>query len=178
MAELVRGKSGRLTGHLVALLTILKGLPLTYNRDLQEDKEAVFDAADTWRSSLEVMARAVTSLEVDAGACLYAASAPELLATDVADALVQTGMPFRKAHQMVGAAVRVAEEKGTRIDRLEEKDWSGLTAKEWQAASGVLHSHSPSARLRRALQARQSVAGAPSLGGVVAQLRQWARRLR
>ena len=123
MAELVRGKSGRLTGHLVSLLTTLKGLPLTYNRDLQEDKEAVFDAADTWRSSLEVMARAVASIEVDAGACLYAASAPELLATDVADALVQAGMPFRKAHQVVGAAVRAAEEKGTRIDRLEEKDW-------------------------------------------------------
>ncbi|NDA10905.1 MAG: argininosuccinate lyase, partial [Verrucomicrobia bacterium] len=117
MAELVRGKSGRLTGHLVSLLTTLKGLPLTYNRDLQEDKEAVFDAADTWRNSLEVMARAVASIEVDAGACLYAASAPELLATDVADALVKAGMPFRKAHQVVGAAVRTAEEKGTRMDR-------------------------------------------------------------
>lgn len=178
MAELVRGKSGRLTGHLVSLLTVLKGLPLTYNRDLQEDKEAVFDAADTWRSSLEVMARAIASIEVDSGACLYAASAPELLATDVADALVQTGMPFRKAHQVVGAAVRTAEEKGTRIDRLEPRDWGGLDEKEWKAVSGVLHSHSPSARLRRALQARQSVAGAPSLAGVEAQLRQWAKILR
>jgi argininosuccinate lyase len=178
MAELVRGKSGRLTGHLVSLLTTLKGLPLTYNRDLQEDKEAVFDAADTWRSSLEVMARAVASIEVDAGACLYAASAPELLATDVADALVQTGMPFRKAHQVVGAAVRAAEEKGTRIDRLEEKDWGGLTGKEWQAVSGVLHSHSPAARLRRALQARQPVAGAPSPSGVLTELRRWAKQLR
>ena len=177
MAELVRGKSGRLTGHLVALLTVLKGLPLTYNRDLQEDKEAVFDAADTWRSSLEVMARAVASIEVDAGACLYAASAPELLATDAADALVQTGMPFRKAHQVVGAAVRAAEEKGTRIDRLEERDWAGLVTKEWQAVSGVLHGHSPNARLRRALQARQSVAGAPSLAGVQSELRRWAKQL-
>ena len=178
MAELVRGKSGRLTGHLVALLTVLKGLPLTYNRDLQEDKEAVFDSADQWRNSLEVMTRAVASIEVDAGACLYAASAPELLATDVADALVQTGMPFRKAHQVVGAAVRVAEEKGTRIDRLEEKNWGELTVPEWRAVSGVLHSHSPSARLRRALQARQPVAGAPSPGGVQAELRRWAQQLR
>jgi len=178
MAELVRGKSGRLTGHLVALLTVLKGLPLTYNRDLQEDKEAAFDAADTWRSSLEVMAQAVASIEVDAGACLYAASGPELLATDVADALVQTGMPFRRAHQVVGAAVRVAEEKGTRIDRLEEKDWEGVTSKEWQALSGVLHSHSPSSRLRRALQARQTVSGAPSLAGVQAELRRWAKQLK
>ena len=178
MAELVRGKSGRLTGHLVSLLTVLKGLPLTYNRDLQEDKECVFDAADTWRNSLEVMARAVRSIEVDAGACLYAASAPELLATDVADALVQAGMPFRKAHQVVGAAVRTAEEQGTRIDRLETKDWPGLSEKEWRGVSEVLHGHSPSARLRRGLQARQSVAGAPSLAGVQAELRGWLKRLR
>ena len=178
MAELVRGKSGRLTGHLVALLTVLKGLPLTYNRDLQEDKEAVFDAADTWRNSLEVMARAVGSIEVDAGACLYAAAAPELLATDVADALVQAGMPFRKAHQVVGAAVRAAEEKGTRIDRLEVKDWGGLTDREWKSVSGVLHSPSPSARLRKALQSRQAVIGAPSFFGVHTELRRWAKLLK
>ena len=178
MAELVRGKSGRLTGHLVALLTVLKGLPLTYNRDLQEDKEAVFDAADTWRRSLEVMGRAVASMEVDPGACLYAASAPELLATDVADALVLLGMPFRRAHQVVGAAVRTAEEKGTRLDRLEEGDWPGLTEKEWKAVSGVLHSPSPALRLRKALQAREAVAGAPSLTGVHAQLRRWEKILK
>lgn len=178
MAELVRGKSGRLTGHLVSLLTTLKGLPLTYNRDLQEDKEAVFDAADTWRNSLEVMARAVTSIEVDAGACLYAASAPELLATDVADALVKAGMPFRKAHQVVGAAVRTAEEKGTRMDRLEEGSWVELTSREWKAVSEVLHRSSPSARLRQALQARQAVVGAPSLAGVHRELRRWQKELR
>ena len=178
MAELVRGKSGRLTGHLMALLTVLKGLPLTYNRDLQEDKEAVFDAADTWRSSLEVMARAIDSIEVDAGACLYAASAPELLATDVADALVQAGMAFRKAHQVVGAAVRTAEEKGTRIDRLEEKDWDGLTEREWLAVSSVLQAHSPAARLRKALQARQGVMGAPSPAGVQSELRRWTKLLK
>jgi argininosuccinate lyase len=178
MAELVRGKSGRLTGHLVSLLTVLKGLPLTYNRDLQEDKEAVFDAADTWRKSLEVMARAIASLEADAGACLYAASAPELLATDVADALVREGLPFRKAHQVVGAAVRKAEEKGTRIDRLEERDWEGISGRQWIAVSGVLHSHSPASRLRKALQNRQAVVGAPSPNLVEAELRRWIKALR
>jgi argininosuccinate lyase len=178
MAELVRGKSGRLTGHLVSLLTVLKGLPLTYNRDLQEDKEAVFDAADTWRKSLEVMARAIASLEADAGACLYAASAPELLATDVADALVREGLPFRKAHQVVGAAVRKAEEKGTRIDRLEEKDWEGISGRQWMAVSGVLHSHSPASRLRKALQNRQAVVGAPSPNLVEAELKRWTKALR
>jgi argininosuccinate lyase len=178
MAELVRGKSGRLTGHLVSLLTVLKGLPLTYNRDLQEDKEAVCDAADTWRNSLEVMARAIASLEIDAGACLYAASAPELLATDVADALVREGLPFRRAHQVVGAAVRQAEEKGTRIDRLEEKDWEGISERQWAAVCGVLHVHSPASLLRKALQNRQVVVGAPSPNLVGAELRRWTKTLR
>jgi len=157
---------------------VLKGIPLTYNRDLQEDKEAGFDAADHWRNALGVMARAVASIEVDAGACLYAASAPELLATDAADALVREGLPFRKAHQVVGAAVRKAEEKGTRIDRLEEKDWEGISERQWNAVSGVLHGHSPAARLRKALQSRQAVVGAPSPNLVEAELRRWSKALR
>jgi argininosuccinate lyase len=176
MAELVRGKSGRLTGHLVSLLTVLKGLPLTYNRDLQEDKECVFDAADTIRSSLEVMARAVASLEVDAGACLYAVSAPELLATDVADALVRSGLAFRQAHQVVGAAVRHAEEAGTRIDRLSRQVWESLAPGMGRVVEEVL-AGSPVARLKRALHARSSVAGAPSLSGVQKELKQWKKRV-
>ena len=176
MAELVRGKSGRLTGHLVALLTVLKGLPLTYNRDLQEDKECVFDAADTVRASLEVMAHAVASLEVDAAACLYAVSAPELLATDVADALVRAGLPFRRAHQVVGAAVRQAEEAGTRIDRLSRQVWESLAPGMGRVVEEVLEG-SPVARLKRALQARGSVAGAPSPSGVQKELKQWKKRV-
>ena len=176
MAELVRGKSGRLTGHLVSLLTVLKGLPLTYNRDLQEDKESVFDAADTIRSSLEVMARAVASLEVDAGACLYAVSAPELLATDVADALVRSGLAFRQAHQVVGAAVRHAEEAGTRIDRLSRQVWESLAPGMGRVVEEVL-AGSPVARLKRALHARSSVVGAPSLSGVQKELKQWKKRV-
>ena len=177
MAELVRGKSGRLLGHLVSLLTVLKGLPLTYNRDLQEDKECVFDAADTLRSSLEVMAAAVDSLEVDAGACLYAVSAPELLATDVADALVKAGLPFRKAHQVVGAAVRQAEETGTRIDRFSHEVWESLAPGMGRVAEEILVG-SPLMRLKKALQARSAVVGAPSFSGVQKELQQWKKRLR
>jgi argininosuccinate lyase len=177
MAELVRGKSGRLLGHLVSLLTVLKGLPLTYNRDLQEDKECVFDAADTLRSSLEVMAAAVDSLEVDAGACLYAVSAPELLATDVADALVKAGLPFRKAHQVVGAAVRQAEETGTRIDRFSHEVWESLASGMGRVAEEILVG-SPLMRLKKALQARSAVVGAPSFSGVQKELQQWKKRLR
>ena len=177
MAELVRGKSGRLLGHLVSLLTVLKGLPLTYNRDLQEDKECVFDAADTLRSSLEVTAAAVDSLEVDAGACLYAVSAPELLATDVADALVKAGLPFRKAHQVVGAAVRQAEETGTRIDRFSHEVWESLAPGMGRVAEQILVG-SPLMRLKKALQARSAVVGAPSFSGVQKELQQWKKRLR
>ncbi len=177
MTELVRGKSGRLLGHLVSLLTVLKGLPLTYNRDLQEDKECVFDAADTLRSSLEVMAAAVDSLEVDAGACLYAVSAPELLATDVADALVKAGLPFRKAHQVVGAAVRQAEETGTRIDRFSHEVWESLAPGMGRVAEEILVG-SPLMRLKKALQARSAVVGAPSFRGVQKELQQWKKRLR
>ena len=177
MAELVRGKSGRLLGHLVSLLTVLKGLPLTYNRDLQEDKECVFDAADTLRSSLEVMAAAVDSLVVDAGACLYAVSAPELLATDVADALVKAGLPFRKAHQVVGAAVRQAEETGTRIDRFSHEVWESLAPGMGRVAEQILVG-SPLMRLKKALQARSAVVGAPSFSGVQKELQQWKKRLR
>lgn len=178
MAELVRGKSGRLTGHLVSLLTVLKGLPLTYNRDLQEDKECVFDAADTFRDSLEVMARAIASIEVDAGACAYAASAPELLATDLADALVEKGMPFRQAHQVVGAAVRRAEERGTRIDRLSREDWEEISKGSSVLAAEVLGGASPLMRARKALQARSSVAGAPSMSEVRKQILAWQNRLK
>ena len=178
MAELVRGKSGRLTGHLMALLTVLKGLPLTYNRDLQEDKECVFDAADTVRACWGVMAGAVASLEVDVGACAYAASAPELLATDVADGLVEAGWAFRQAHQVVGAAVRRAEERGTRIDRLTREDWEELAKGSGVVAEKVLGGSSALSRVRKAMVARSRVVGAPSFVGVVRELRAWAKKLR
>ena len=104
--ELVRGKSGRAIGNLVTLLTVLKGLPLTYNRDLQEDKQPVFDSAATLRDSLEVMAGAVATLRVDVARMREAASDPLLLATDLAEALVRAGVPFREAHEAVGRIVQ------------------------------------------------------------------------
>ena len=107
--ELVRGKSGRLLGHLVGLLAVLKGLPSTYNKDLQEDKEAVFDAVDTLSVELPVVAGVVRTLKVNAG-CMAAALDPAMLATDLADYLVRQGVPFREAHHLVGQAVRRAED--------------------------------------------------------------------
>jgi argininosuccinate lyase len=104
--ELVRGKAGRAIGNLVALLTVLKGLPLTYNRDLQEDKEPVFDTARTLRDCLEVTAGALATLRVNSEAMRRAAEDPLLLATDLAERLVREGVPFREAHEVVGKLVR------------------------------------------------------------------------
>jgi argininosuccinate lyase len=103
--ELVRGKSGRAVGNLVSLLTTMKGLPLTYNRDMQEDKEPLFDSMKTLGDALEVMAGAIATLRVDTSRMAAAAADPMLLATDLAEALVREGVPFREAHEAVGRIV-------------------------------------------------------------------------
>lgn len=105
VAELVRGKSGRVYGDLMALLTVMKGLPLTYNRDLQEDKEPVFDASDTLELCLAVMARMMPTIRVNREAMLAATREGFLEATDLADYLASKGMPFREAHEVVGRLV-------------------------------------------------------------------------
>ena len=106
VAELVRGKCGRLYGNLMALLTTLKGLPLTYNRDLQEDKEPVFDSVDTLKGSLEILAAMVPELRFDTERLAGASTAGFTLATELADYLSTKGVPFRDAHAVVGAIVR------------------------------------------------------------------------
>jgi argininosuccinate lyase len=103
--ELVRGKSGRAIGNLVSLLTVLKGLPLTYNRDLQEDKEPLFDTVRTLADCLAVMAGAIATLRVNTERMRSAADDPMLLATDLAEALVRWSVPFREAHEAVGKIV-------------------------------------------------------------------------
>ncbi|HEX4645750.1 MAG TPA: argininosuccinate lyase, partial [Verrucomicrobiae bacterium] len=118
VAELVRGKTGRVIGNLVALLTLLKGLPMTYNRDLQEDKERLFDTADTVRASTRLMTAMLENTIVNQEACRAAASDPALLATDLADYLVRKGVPFRKAHHAVGAVVALAERKNKPLNQL------------------------------------------------------------
>jgi argininosuccinate lyase len=109
--ELARGKSGRLVGNLNTLLTVLKGLPSTYNKDLQEDKEPVFDSYDTLMIVLPVVTGVIETLTPNLDA-MRAALDPAMLATDLADYLVQKGMPFREAHGVVGRLVRESEERG------------------------------------------------------------------
>ncbi len=120
--ELVRGKSGRAIGNLVTLLTVVKGLPLAYNRDLQEDKEPIFDSATTLRDSLHVMAGALASLRVRSDRMRAAAGDPLLLATDLAEALVRAGVPFREAHEAVGRLVAHCVENGLDLRSLTRED--------------------------------------------------------
>jgi argininosuccinate lyase len=116
--ELIRGKTGRVYGALVALLTVLKALPLAYNKDMQEDKEPLFDTVDTVKSSLQIMAGLIEKIEVDRERMLQAASEEYTNATDLADYLVMKGIPFRDAHQITGTVVQYAEKKGAKLDDL------------------------------------------------------------
>tara|TARA_B110000037_G_scaffold219972_1_gene286422 strand:+ start:76937 stop:78334 length:1398 start_codon:yes stop_codon:yes gene_type:complete len=116
--ELIRGKSGRLCGHVTSLLTMVKGLPLTYNRDLQEDKPPVFDAFTTLSASLAVMAGTVDGMAVNTAGCERAVSDPALLATDVVDYLVLKKVPFREAHHLIGALVAESEKTDTPLPEL------------------------------------------------------------
>jgi len=119
IAELVRGKAGRVIGDLVALLTTVKGLPMTYDRDLQEDKEPVFDAVGTLRLVLPAITGTVASLTFDRARLEAASVGGFALATDLAEELVRRGVPFREAHEVVGDVVRLAESKGVDLDGLD-----------------------------------------------------------
>jgi argininosuccinate lyase len=136
--ELVRGKTGRVIGNLVTLLTVVKGLPLTYNRDLQEDKEPIFDTATTLRDSLEVTAGAVATLRVDVARMRAAAEDPMLLATDLAEILVREGVPFREAHQAVGRVVHHCIDKCLDLRELSHADLVTFHAKFPGSASELL----------------------------------------
>ncbi|MSU46238.1 MAG: argininosuccinate lyase [Lacunisphaera sp.] len=116
--ELLRGKSARLQGNLHTLFVLVKGLPLTYNRDLQEDKPPVFDSHDQTALCLEVVAGALADLKVNRAKCAMAVADPALLATDLADYLVRQGVAFRAAHHAVGAVVKLAEQNSMLLDQL------------------------------------------------------------
>jgi len=127
--ELIRGKTGRVYGHLTALLTMMKGLPLAYNKDMQEDKEALFDTVDTVASSLTILSMLLKEVEFKGENMLKATQQGYLVATDLADYLVGKGMTFRKAHQVVGDIIRTAEAGNKELHQLdmkEMKDFSPL----------------------------------------------------
>src|SRR5436309_2623336 len=165
IAELTRGKSARVIGNLVALLTLLKGLPLTYNRDLQEDKERLFDTADTIRATLRLCAAMLQHIKVNAEACLAAASDPALLATDLVDYLVQKGIPFREAHHAIGALVALAEHQRKRLNQLSMADLQSIHTAFGKDALKIFD-------LGHALS-RRELPGAPGTEQVKRQLARW-----
>jgi len=116
--ELVRGKTGRVYGALLSLLVTMKGLPLSYNRDLQEDKEPLFDAVDTLKAALKVLSPLIEETTVNEERMREAASEDYSLATELADYLVEKGVPFRRAHKITGEIVRYAEERGKGLEEL------------------------------------------------------------
>jgi argininosuccinate lyase len=169
IAELARGKSGRVIGNLVALLTLLKGLPMTYNRDLQEDKEQLFDTADTVRATTRLMAAMLRNTKVNRAACTVAASDPALLATDLADYLVRKGIPFRQAHHTVGAVVALAETLDKPLNLLTLAELQSVDKKFGRDALGVFD-------LQRAM-AKRNLVGAPGTKEIVKQLARWREQL-
>jgi argininosuccinate lyase len=144
VAELVRGKTGRVYGNLIAILTALKGLPLAYNRDLQEDKPPLFDTVDTVKGCLAVLTSMLPRLTVHADRMRAAAEDGFLLATDAADYLVTKGVPFRQAHRIVGQAVRRCLAEGRRLESLSLAEWRALSdrvgadIREWLTVDAAL----------------------------------------
>jgi argininosuccinate lyase len=165
MAELTRGKTGRLYGNLVALLTTMKGLPASYNRDLQEDKRPLFDSVDTVKAALEIFAAMLPELTFNATRMEAAATDPNLLATDVAEYLVQKGMPFREAHEAVGKLVARAAASARPLDRIPLREMQELSPLFGDDISNVFD-------LRHSLAQRKAV-GAPSPENVAGQIKRW-----
>ena len=165
--ELVRGKSGRAIGNLVALLTVMKGLPLTYNRDMQEDKEPIFDSATTLRDALEVMGGAIRTLRVNTERMAAAADDAMLLATDLAEALVVAGIPFREAHEAVGQIVRHCIGKKLDLRALSRADLQAFHV-------GFAASAAEIASLESALEGRNVIGG--TARGTVEEALSIARR--
>ena len=170
MAELTRGKIGRLYGNLISILTTLKALPSSYNRDLQEDKEALFDSVDTISAALELCSAMLPELKINRERMEEAASDPNLFATDLAEYLVGKGMAFREAHEIVGKLVANAIDKGTKLNAIALADLKKLSPLFGVDIADVFD-------VRRSLAARRAI-GAPSPENVKAQIKSWRNQLR
>jgi len=155
--ELVRGKAGRVVGNLVALITTLKGLPLAYNKDMQEDKESVFDSFDTTATSLEVTKTVLNNISVNKERAERASTTGYMNATELADYLVRKGMPFREAHETVGRIVLAAIERKVELDQLSLTDFRA-------------HSNLVGEDVYKALSLSETLKAKRSLGGTAPEL--------
>ena len=129
MAELLRGKCGRVYGDLMQLLTVMKGTPLAYNKDFQEDKESLFDAVDTWKASIQIFAHMLENTEFRMDRIKAQMSKGFLNATDIAEHMVKAGIPFREAHSIVGRMVKLCETKGCELEELTDEELSSVDSR-------------------------------------------------
>ena len=170
MAELTRGKTGRLYGNLISILTTMKALPSSYNRDIQEDKKALFDSIDTIKSALEVFAAMLPELKINRERMENAAHDSTLLATDLAEYLVKKGVPFREAHEIVGKLVVRSIAKRVPLDQIGVAEMKKVSS----------HFNDDVAKIfdvRSSLVQRRAI-GAPSPENIAAQIKGWKAKLR
>ncbi|MFQ5867635.1 MAG: argininosuccinate lyase [bacterium] len=152
VAELIRGKTGRIYGNLQSILTVMKGLPLSYNRDMQEDKESLFDTGATLKNVLEVLSPLISSLKLNSERMLSAAKQGYLNATDAADYLVRKGVPFRKAHQILRRIVLYSINKGKRLEELSLKELKTFSPLFYEDFFSLIN-------IRRCVESRKSHGG-------------------
>ena len=169
IAELTRGKTGRLYGNLMSILTLIKGLPMTYNRDLQEDKEPLFDSIDTIQNALVIFSEMIDGMSINEDQALEACSDPMLFATDIADYLVKKGVPFREAHNIVGQLTAHAIESRTPFPKIEIQQYKEFSEHFEESVFDLFDGKS-------ALTAR-TAAGAPSPKNVSKQVSKWENKL-
>jgi argininosuccinate lyase len=169
VAELTRGKTGRLYGNLMSLLTTLKGLPMAYNRDMQEDKEPVFDSVDTIKAALSVFAPMMLEITVKRDRMSSAVSDSTLLATDLADYLVKKGVPFRKAHEIIGKTVALVVDRKCSFQELPLEDYQTISQAFDEDVFQVL-------AVDASIKARTNI-GAPSQKNVLNELELWQKEL-
>jgi argininosuccinate lyase len=170
MAELTRGKTGRLYGNLMSILTTLKALRSSYNRDMQEDKEALLDSVDTVRAALEVFSAMLPEIKIYSDRMEAAAGDPNLLATDLAEYLVKKGAPFREAHEIVGKLVAHAAKTKLPLNQVSREKLKKLSPLFDVDVANVFD-------VQRSLASRRAI-GAPSPENVVAQIEHWRAQLR
>lgn len=170
IAELSRGKTGRIYGSLVTLLTLCKGLPMSYNRDLQEDKEPIFDALDSVEKILSVYPGMIKSMKIKREKMLAAASEPELMATDLAEYLVKKGVPFRKAHSKIGELIKWCGENSIPLNKLSIREMKAVIP---EADGKCLEMFSPEKSV-----SLKEITGGTGFREVRKQINYWKKKLK
>jgi argininosuccinate lyase len=169
IAELIRGKTGRVYGNYIALITAIKGLPLSYNRDLQEDKEPLFDSFDTYINSLKMMTGIISTVSINKDRFIKELDGDFSLATDLADWLVLKNIPFRKSHEIVGLIIKYAEEKNVKLNQLSLDELKKINPVFDDSALNIF-------QINNALSRKKTI-GSPNPELVSKQINMWKERL-